>query len=161
VAATTVTLASSSLAAPLCESLSNWERLNFLVTNRIPRRWATLFMGRFSKIRNPLVRELSFFIWQRFADDLKLEDADKDRFESLHECSTRKLKPGLRPVDPDPAVVVSPCDAVVGACGSVAGQQVFQTNVTRRSARERRWASFNTARLSFSSRPAGTNCVAT
>ena len=34
------------------------ERLNFLLTNRLPRRWLTLFMGRFSKIENPLVRWL-------------------------------------------------------------------------------------------------------
>ncbi|MCG6861480.1 MAG: archaetidylserine decarboxylase [Chromatiaceae bacterium] len=83
-------------------------------------------MGRFSRVRNPLVRELSFFIWKRFADDLKLEDADQDEFESLHDCFTRRLKPGLRPIDPDPAVLVSPCDSVVGAAGPVAGQQVFQ-----------------------------------
>ena len=31
------------------------EDLNFLVTNRIPRRLATRFVGWFSKIQNPLV----------------------------------------------------------------------------------------------------------
>lgn len=108
------------------QKLSNWERLNFLVTNRIPRRWATLFMGRFSRIENPLVRDLSLAVWRKFADDLRLGEAEKDSFKSMHDCFTRRLKAGARPVDPDRAVIVSPCDAIVGACGPIEGQQVFQ-----------------------------------
>ena len=30
------------------------EDINFLLTNRIPRRWLTLFVGWLSKIENPL-----------------------------------------------------------------------------------------------------------
>jgi phosphatidylserine decarboxylase len=110
----------------LLKRLSHWERLNFLLTNRIPRRWTTLFMGRFSKIETPFVRDLSLALWQHFADDLALHEAEKDSYKSLHECFTRKLKAGVRPLHLDPSVIVSPCDAVVGASGAVAGQQVFQ-----------------------------------
>ena len=42
------------------------EDLNFLLTNRIPRLWLTLFMGWFSKIELPLIRTLSIGIWRRF-----------------------------------------------------------------------------------------------
>lgn len=108
------------------QGLPGWEWLNFLVTNRIPRRWATLFMGRFSRIRNPLICKLSITIWQRFADDLRLDEAATDRFESLHDCFTRRLKPGARPVDPDPDIIVSPCDAIVGAAGAIQDREVFQ-----------------------------------
>ena len=52
-----------------------------------------------------------------FADDLDLHEAKKTRFDSLHDCFIRELKDGARPIDPDPEVVVSPCDAIVGACG--------------------------------------------
>lgn len=107
-------------------ALTPLERLNFLVTNRIPRRWATLFMGRLSRVKNPLIRDLSIFVWQRFVDDLRLDEAEKDRFESLHDCFTRRLKPGARPVDPDPEVIVSPCDAIIGASGVIEGDQVIQ-----------------------------------
>ena len=31
------------------------EDINFLLTNRIPRRWLTLFVGWLSKIEHPLV----------------------------------------------------------------------------------------------------------
>ena len=68
------------------QSLSQWERLNFLLTNRISRRWATWFMGRFSKIENPIIRDLSLMGWKLFADDLNLEEAEKDSFRSMHDC---------------------------------------------------------------------------
>ena len=37
------------------QKILSQEDLNFLLTNRLPRRWLTQFMGRFSKIENPLV----------------------------------------------------------------------------------------------------------
>ncbi|HUZ90282.1 MAG TPA: archaetidylserine decarboxylase [Methylocella sp.] len=101
------------------------EDLNFLLTNRIPRRLATKFMGWFSQIEQPFVRKVSIGIWRLFAD-LDLSDAKKTQFKSLHDCFVRELKDGARPVDADPAVLVSPCDAIVGACGTVNGTEVMQ-----------------------------------
>jgi phosphatidylserine decarboxylase len=101
------------------------EEFNFLVTNRIPRASATRFMGWFSKIEQPLVRDLSIGAWRLFAD-LNLHEARKERFRSLHDCFIRELKPGARPVDPDPAVLASPCDAIVGASGRLEGVQLIQ-----------------------------------
>ncbi|HEX4960831.1 MAG TPA: archaetidylserine decarboxylase [Thermoanaerobaculia bacterium] len=101
------------------------EDLSFLLTNRIPRRLATRFFGWFAKIENPIVRALSIGVWRRFAD-LRLDEAAKPEFLSLHDCFTRKLADGARPVDPDPAVMTSPCDAIVGACGEIEGDQLIQ-----------------------------------
>jgi len=101
------------------------EDLNFLLTNRIPRRWLTLFIGWFSKLENPLIREGSLLIWRLFSD-LDLSEARKTRFKSLHDCFTRELKEGARPIDPDPTALVSPCDAIVGASGSIADGTLLQ-----------------------------------
>ena len=101
------------------------EDINFLLTNRIPRRLATRFMGWFSQIEQPLVRDASIAVWRLFAD-LDLSDAEATRFRSLHDCFIRRLKPDARPIDPDPAVLVSPCDAIVGACGAVQSGQALQ-----------------------------------
>ena len=101
------------------------EDLSFLLTNRIPRQLVTRFFGGFAKIENPAVRALSIGIWRRFAD-LGLEDAAKTEFRSLHDCFTRELKAGARPVDPDPALLTSPCDAIVGACGRIEGDRLLQ-----------------------------------
>jgi phosphatidylserine decarboxylase len=101
------------------------EDLNFLLTNRIPRRLATRFVGWFSKIEQPLIRDLSIGAW-RFFSDLDLSEAKETRFRSMHDCFTRQLKDEARPVDTDPAVLVSPCDAIVGASGTVVDGQVLQ-----------------------------------
>ena len=96
------------------------DRVNFLLTNRIPRRLATQLVGRLSRIEQPLVRDASIALWRLFAD-LDLSDAAEPRFASLHACFTRSLRPGARPADPDPEVLASPCDAIVGACGPIGG----------------------------------------
>jgi phosphatidylserine decarboxylase len=101
------------------------EDLNFLLTNRVPRVFLTRFMGWFSKIEQPLVRAGSIWIWRCFAH-LDLSDARKQSFTSLHDCFTRELTEGARTIDTDNTVMVSPCDAIVGACGDIEGTQVFQ-----------------------------------
>jgi phosphatidylserine decarboxylase len=102
------------------------EQLNFLLTNRLPRRWLTFFMGWFSRIESPALTRLSIAVWQLFAEDLRLQDATTQSFRSLQACFTRQLKPGLRPLDESPEVVTSPCDAIVGACGAIKGDRLFQ-----------------------------------
>jgi len=101
------------------------EDINFLLSNRIPRRLATRFFGWFSKIENPLVRSVSIGLW-RLSSDLDLNDAQQTRFRSLHDCFVRRLKEGARSIDIDPHVLVSPCDAIIGAFGRVQNGQVLQ-----------------------------------
>src|SRR5262249_35831392 len=64
--------------------------------------------------------------WQLFAGDLRLEEARKTRFTSMHDCFVRELRDGARPIERDPGVLISPCDAIVGATGAICGQQLFQ-----------------------------------
>jgi len=135
------------------------EDLNFLLTNRIPRRLLTRFMGWFSKIEQPLVRDLSIGLWRLFAD-LRLDEARKQRFTSLHDCFIRELKPGARPADPDPAILASPCDAIIGASGRLDGVQLLQAKGfpytlydllgDANLVREYRYASYATLRITSS-----------
>jgi len=101
------------------------EDLNFLLTNRLPRRLATRFMGWFSQIEQPLVRDLSIRVF-RFFSEPDLSEAKTTKFRSLRDCFVRELKDGARPIDRDPAILVSPCDAIVGACGPIAGSALVQ-----------------------------------
>lgn len=107
------------------DRLLQQEDLNFLLTNRVPRIALTRFMGWFSKIEQPWVRAASIATWRAFTE-IDLSDAKQQRFKSLHAMFTRELRPGARAVAMDPCVMASPCDAIVGACGTVAGTQVFQ-----------------------------------
>jgi phosphatidylserine decarboxylase len=109
----------------LIATLTQQEDLNFLLTNRIPRAALTRFVGWFSKIEQPWIRDISIALWRLFSD-LDLSEARKTRFSSLHDCFTRELRPGLRPPDPDPQVMVSPCDAIIGAFGAIEETKLFQ-----------------------------------
>lgn len=101
------------------------EDLNFLLTNRVPRIALTRFMGWYSKIRNPWLCRASVAVWRLFTE-LDLSEAKPRRYASLHEVFTRELRPGMRTVDADPQVLASPCDAIVGACGTVHAGSVLQ-----------------------------------
>ena len=107
------------------QNLLSQEDLNFLLTNRIPRQALTRFLGWFSKIEQPLVRDASIGIW-KFFSDLDLREAKKQRFTSMHDCFTRELKEGARPIAQDADTMTSPVDAIVGAYGPIEGTQVFQ-----------------------------------
>ena len=100
--------------------------LNFMVTNHIPRRGLTRFMGWFSRLEHPAIRIPSIAAFRFFAGDLDLAEARQAHFRSLHDCFVRELKDGARPVDPDPATIVSPCDGVVGAVGEIGGGELLQ-----------------------------------
>ena len=101
------------------------ENINFLLTNRIPRRLATHFIGWCSKIEQPVVRDLSIATWRLFSG-LDLSEAKNAEFRSLHDCFIRELKDGARPIDTTADVLVSPCDAIIGACGTIAGTELYQ-----------------------------------
>src|SRR5260370_19353231 len=88
------------------------EDINFLLTNRIPRRLATQFIGWFSRIEQPLVRDLSIAAWRFFAH-LPLNGATKEEFKNPHDCFLFQIQDGGRPpahheelpvVPPRPAV---------------------------------------------------------
>ena len=109
----------------LIARLVQQEDLNFLFTNRIPRALLTRLMGRLSRVEQPLVCKSCIALWRLFSD-LDLSEAKQQQFKSVHDCFTRELKEGSRPIDQDPKILVSPCDALVGACGRVEQGAVLQ-----------------------------------
>lgn len=104
------------------------EAWNFLVTNYIPRRLATRFMGWFSRIESPRLTRFAIAVWRLFVQELDLSEAKKreTEFTSLRDCFVRELKPGVRPLEGGAETLVSPCDAVIGAHGDLAGRELFQ-----------------------------------
>jgi phosphatidylserine decarboxylase len=111
------------------------DEINFAVSNRIPRQLATRAFGWFSGIENPVVAQAAIAVWRMFAD-LRLGEAKERRFKSLNACFTRALKDGARPIDPDPAVLTSPCDAIVGASGRIRGDELLQAKGSPYNLRE-------------------------
>jgi phosphatidylserine decarboxylase len=107
------------------QKIINSEDLNFLLTNRIPRIALTHLMGRLSKIKSPWFTIMAIWVWKRFTP-LELEDTQNTGFQSIRDCFIRPLKPGRRVVDPNPQVLSSPCDGIVGEFGEVVEGQLFQ-----------------------------------
>jgi phosphatidylserine decarboxylase len=105
-------------ARSLIERLTQQPDVNFLFSNRIPRRLVTRFMGWWSRIEHPWICNGSIALWRLFSE-LDLSEAKTTRFKSLHDCFTRELKPGARSIDMNPAHLVSPCDGLVGECGTI------------------------------------------
>lgn len=78
---------------------------------------------------------------QQNRESIRVPDFDR-RLENVHRprsvgCGNPELslaarvlyasiKPGARPSDPRPDILVSPCDAIVGACGRIEGDRVYQ-----------------------------------
>jgi phosphatidylserine decarboxylase len=100
--------------------------LNFVVTNWIPRRSFSRFMGWFSRIEQPLVRDVSIGAFRLFAGDLRLHEAKKPTFASLHDCFVRELRDGAREIAPDARLLVSPCDGIVVSAGRVDDARLLQ-----------------------------------
>jgi phosphatidylserine decarboxylase len=112
-------------AKSLIGRLTQQEDINFLVSNCIPRRLVTRFMGWWSRIEHPWVCNGSIALWRLFSD-LDLSEAKTTHFKSLHDCFTRELKAGARTVDRNAAHLISPCDGLVGACGPIGRGTVLQ-----------------------------------
>src|SRR5262245_31297865 len=85
----------------------------------------TRVVGRVSSIEQPVVRDLSLalFRWLAVGD---LGRAAGRRCSSVRDCFVRQLRPGARPITMDESVLVSPCDAIVGACGTIRDGEVLQ-----------------------------------
>lgn len=101
------------------------EDINFLVTNRLPRRFATKLVGRIARIEHPLVARPSLALWKFFAG-VDLSDARTTRFKSLRDGFVRALRDGAREFDADPDSIASPCDALVGAHGRIEEDRLYQ-----------------------------------
>jgi phosphatidylserine decarboxylase len=112
-------------AKSLIGRLTQQEDINFLISNRIPRRLVTRLLGWWSRIEHPWICKGSIAVW-RFFSDLDLSEAKTTRFKSVHACFTRELKDGARSIDMRAAHLISPCDGLLGACGSVQRASVLQ-----------------------------------
>jgi phosphatidylserine decarboxylase len=49
-----------------------------------------------------------------------------EQYPTFGQFFTRKLKPGLRPIDPDPSAVVSPCDGAISQIGTIDAGRCLQ-----------------------------------
>ncbi len=111
------------------------ERLNYIVTNWLPRRTLTRAMGRFSKIEHPWVARASIAVWKTFSA-VDLSDARERDWRSMHACFIRQLTPGARSFAANRDQLASPSDGIVVASGAITGDSIVQAKGRRYSIAE-------------------------
>jgi phosphatidylserine decarboxylase len=82
-----------------------------------------LARNRTSWIKNALIDN---FVVNYRPDLTEAEQSDPRKYPSFNEFFTRALRPGARPVDPAPDVLVSPVDGVVSQLGRLDGSWLVQ-----------------------------------
>jgi phosphatidylserine decarboxylase len=95
------------------------ESFRFLPTNQMSRLWGKISRSSISR------RAIPAFAWIWGIDVSEAELALAD-YQTLNEFFTRRLKKGMRPIDPDPGVVVSPVDGRVISMGICDKDRVVQ-----------------------------------
>lgn len=86
-----------------------------LMTELSSRKWVSRLTGSFAKSRASRALIPKFIQAYR----IPAEEAEKSvtDYPSLNEFFTRRLRPGSRPIDPDPMSLTSPVDALITAMG--------------------------------------------
>jgi phosphatidylserine decarboxylase len=78
-------------------------------------------------IRRPFVHGFA----RAYGVDLtEAERGELDAYRSFNDFFTRALKPGARPLDPDPDAILAPADGVVSQCGRLTGDRLLQAKGT-------------------------------
>lgn len=88
-----------------------------LLTELSSRKWISRITGAFAK------SEASRLLIPQFAKSygIRIEDAEKAiaEYRSLNEFFTRRLKPGLRPLEANPDALLSPVDSLITGMGPI------------------------------------------
>lgn len=103
-------------------------RLALAALRALPRNLISRGAGRIASTRLP--RSLRARACRVFGRAVGVDFGEVrdplDSFESLQAFFTRALRPGLRPLDPSPDALLSPCDGAFGASGVVRDGTLLQ-----------------------------------
>src|SRR3954466_746855 len=93
-----------------------------------PRSALSSVVGALTRLKGPpALHQLAMkFFARRYGVDLSEAQGSIADYPTFAQFFTRKLKDGLRPVDPTPGIIVSPVDGVVSEVGTVTGGRCVQ-----------------------------------
>lgn len=87
----------------------------------LPRKQLSRMLGRMARTAAPapLLRAAVRAYCRAWGVDLADFEVPSGGFATFDEFFTRRLRPGVRSVDPDPAALLSPADGRLDACGRI------------------------------------------
>lgn len=94
----------------------------------LPQHLLTALVYRLTRARLPLLKNLLIrsFVKHYHPDLSEAQQPDPLAYESFNAFFTRALRPGARPIDPDPALLLSPVDGAVSQVGTLDGTWLVQ-----------------------------------
>ncbi|MFT7618703.1 MAG: phosphatidylserine decarboxylase [Planctomycetota bacterium] len=94
----------------------------------LPRNLISRAFGWIARRERPRFFVRPFMNWfsNRFGIDLTEAEKTMAEYPSLLALFTRRLKPGVRPIDEAPEILISPVDAAVGAFGKIDAGKLVQ-----------------------------------
>ena len=111
------------------EHNASWQARAFVLLQHVlPKSLLTRLVYRISRMQSPALKD---FLIERFVKlyNIDLDDVElpvPDGFQSLNDFFTRPLSADARPIDRDPATVVSPVDGTLSACGAIERDLLYQ-----------------------------------
>ena len=110
--------------------MSGW----FAALQRIlPHHGLSRLTGALARSEHPWIRRPFVHGFAR-AYRIDLAEAERgslDEYRSFNDFFTRALRPGARPLDPDPTSILSPADGVVSQSGRLDGDRLLQAKGTQ------------------------------
>lgn len=104
------------------------DRAFSLLQRVLPTRWLSWLIFKLTRIEHRGIKNAFIVLFMR-RFHISLAEAELERpdaFTSFNDFFTRALKPGARPLDPDPQVLLSPVDGAVSQLGPIDGERIFQ-----------------------------------
>ena len=114
------------------------DRLFALLQRCLPTRFISWLVFGVTRVRFPAFKN-AFIRWFMGAFHISLDEAEFERPEDYRHFNaffTRALKPGARPLDPDPEAFLSPVDGTISQLGRIEGERIFQAKGRDYSAAE-------------------------
>lgn len=104
------------------------ESLFITLQRLLPARAIGRLVHALARVRTPVIRDLLIHGFVRLYD---IDTTEAGRpvpagYESFNAFFTRELRAGARPVDEDPASVISPADGRIQQIGTIEGEEILQ-----------------------------------
>ncbi|MEE4174850.1 MAG: archaetidylserine decarboxylase [Xanthomonadales bacterium] len=99
-----------------------------LLQDVLPQHGLTQLVHRFMRSETGWLKNAQISAVGKLAgiDFSEAVSTDPDDYRTFNAFFTRELKPGARPLDPDPDALLSPCDGRVSECGALHNGRILQ-----------------------------------